>query len=189
MKSLKEFINEASTKMTLDNKFFALYKSKSPEEFRTKLLEIKSMATGKKLNTKKNKYLMSIRNPRDSKPVETYNHLDAQSTLSYSLSSSISNENKYFIAFCVDDISDFDETGIIEFGKHPRIYFGNNKKFIEYKWDYVFNDVKWDYYGGKKGINDAKIPTAEIYEMPDSLIEDCIQDLETFKNKSKKYNF
>lgn len=131
---------------------------------------------------------MDIRNPKDGVKIETSSNLNSQAAWSYSLSSLSSDENKYFIAFCADDIEGSSSgDGIIEFSKHPRIYFGNNKKFIEYKWNYVFNDVGWNYYGGRKGINAAEIPTSEIYEMPEDLVKDCIQDLDTFKNKTKTY--
>ena len=130
------------------------------------------------VKTKQHKYYIHIKLPGHKASTRMFGH---------ELSSQVSNENKYFIAFAMENVKDPESDDVAEFETYPRLYFGNNKKLIEYKWNEDFKDVGWDVVGGRKGINAAVLPTSEVYEMPADLINDCIVDLDTFKGKIKKF--
>lgn len=130
------------------------------------------------VKTKQYKYYINIKLPGHNVSTRMYGH---------EINSQVSDENQYFIAFAMENVKDPESDDVAEFEIYPRLYFGNNKKFIEYKWNTDFEDVGWDIVGGRKGINAAVLPTSEVYEMPDDLINDCIADLDTFKGKTKKF--
>lgn len=178
MKNLSDFLNEA--KIDANNVFYKICKSKSLDEFKTNIsmLHAKVSNDSDTVKTKQHKYYANYKFPGHDFPTTIFG---------YELSSQSSDENQYFIAFAIENVKDPDSDDVAEFEMYPRIYFGNNKKMIEYKWNANFEDVGWDYVGGRKGINAAVLPTDEVYEMPADLINDCIADLDTFKGKNKKY--
>lgn len=155
MKTLYEFLNE-STNMN-DNIFVELFKLKTKEEFKARVLDFKSQIISMKpaeVDTEKASAKKSfVRNDK----------LEVLPT--YKLSSA--NANKFYV--CIDDG--------IEYDLNPIIYFGNDKKIIKLKWNSIFNDVGWDKTTGKRAV----FTSETVYELPDDLIDACKNSLKFFK--------
>lgn len=154
MKTLTEFINESVNESRLDNFFFKIYKSKTLEEFKERLLDLKSNINTQKVATSKSGKYYTIMPENKQIPAYTI--------------SSVSPTD-FYIAIWVDD----------EFPDKAHLYFGNAKRFLEFKWNSKFNDVGWDNFRG--GAKKALLRTDEVYIMPDEYIADCKAELKNMK--------
>jgi hypothetical protein len=157
MKTLVEKINESiiNEASINDNPFFNIYKAKSCDEFMERMLGLKNDIKSA---------------PVDMDDAGQGNMLTAKGVIRgiqrYKISSP--DNKKYYIGFCTKD----------KFEERPTLYFGTGKKFYILRWQPEMNESGKDTY---EDVSKITFFSEDVYEMPDSLIPDCVQITKKWK--------